>query len=187
MAVATTAVNLAMVTPSGWNVGRAGASGSVYCFWKISDGTETSINFTFTPGALRMNCIQLAGAHASAPFDTSGVAEGVASTNSVATVTDAAMAVNDEYAVAMAGQSATNNDTETATNSFTTINTGNARDVGAQRIYSGSGSGTTASTTLGWTTASAARWIIAAFKPAAAGGPPVFPPFITPDMSLYPS
>jgi hypothetical protein len=159
-------------TPAGWNAGRVQAEAAV--FWKISNGSEVSTDFTFTGG---VTChawgIELSGAHASAPFDTSGY-NTFAIAAVAATVTDAALAVNNEYAVAMAGQNGANGGSEAADNSFTLLAVGNTRDIAASRVLVGGG-GATIGTNISWLTARVGRWIIAAFKPAApvSGGSPI--------------
>jgi hypothetical protein len=152
-------------TPSGWNAGRNEAEAAA--FWKISDGTETSTNFTYTGGTTtRCWAIELSGAHASAPFDSSGYST-FTTQNSVATTTDATAAVNDEYGVSMAGMNGTNGFGESASDSYTLLSSGvEDRDVAASRTYTGN-SGGSVTTTLGWTTARTGRWLIASIKPAA--------------------
>lgn len=160
-------------TPSGWNLVRAETEAAA--FWKISNGTETSTDFTYTGGvATRSWGVELSGAHASAPFDSSGYNAFAAST-SVVTSTAASAAVNDEWAISMAGMNGTNGFNETASDSYTLLSTGvNDRDIAASRIYVGNGGGSV-TTTLGWLTLRAGRWLIASFKPAGAAGPTPVP------------
>jgi len=154
------------VTPAGWNAGRVQNEAALY--WRVSNGTETSTDFTWSAGSVTVHAwgIELSGTHASAPFDSSGY--NTFTTNTTATLTtDATAAVADEYAVGQVGMNGANGGSETASNSYTLLTTGNTRDIAASRTYSGNQGGAV-TTDIGWLTTRVGRWIIGSFKPAIA-------------------
>jgi len=168
--VTTTAVTATFDTPAGWTMGRLENQAMV--LWKVSDGSETVQNFTWAGApACRAFRVELSGAHATTPIDSTGYTVFSGAVTSVACITDAVAGFDGEYGIAMAGHNASNGGGETASDSYTLMDTGNVRDIGASRVYVG-GVGGSVTTTLGWTTAQAGRWIIASIRPPGGGGPP---------------
>lgn len=162
----------ALVDISGWNSIKGDLSSvaqTVAIFWKISNGTETTITATGTAATvMKLHIYEYTGNDAS-PLDQSGAAtSNVTSVSSLLSASLTTTVANE--LIFIAGATAGNTTAHAYDSSFNLkqIDATNIRLFDADRIVSSTG---TYSTTGSWTTSVRAANVIASFKAAAVATP----------------